>query len=162
MRRLTSGKPPVKTTERSAKRPQSFSVQHVIATEAKESEVPSDEVTTSETFEQGDLPCKDTVVLHTNNRSHNINRGSKRVILLAGSARVLYIKEWMRQVTVLLDTGSELSFIDEYLTQELGLPVVGRRLINIFRSAILTPKECDNTTLVRPRRDKTQCARTQQ
>ncbi|EPB66843.1 integrase core domain protein [Ancylostoma ceylanicum] len=146
---LAPRKPLMKTGERLMKRPRSFSRQHVILTDTTEPVSPPEDKDTLESSEKENPPGDDTLVLHMNNGSHDFNGGHKKVILLAGTARVLDFKGAMRDVTVLLDTGSELSFIEERLAQDLGLPVVGRTslLISTFGSSTPTPKECDLTMI---------------
>ncbi|VDL70829.1 unnamed protein product [Nippostrongylus brasiliensis] len=55
----------------------------------------------------------------------------------------------MRSVTVLLDTGSELSFVEESFAQELALPIKENSSLNIgtFSSPTPIPKICGITEL---------------
>uniref|UniRef100_A0A183FMF8 DUF1758 domain-containing protein n=1 Tax=Heligmosomoides polygyrus TaxID=6339 RepID=A0A183FMF8_HELPZ len=126
---LSSGTSTIKkpTTE---KRPQRSSRQHAVTSEISQPENP---------------PANEAVVLHLNENLHDTKENRQKVILLAGSANVLDSKGMMRSVTILLDTGSELSFIDDRLAQELGLPTVDRSslLISTFGSNTPSAKECD-------------------
>ncbi|PIO69880.1 hypothetical protein TELCIR_08289 [Teladorsagia circumcincta] len=72
-----------------------------------------------------------------------------KVILLVGSAKILDSVGAVHEATVLLDTGSELSFVTEDFAKELGLPVVERvsLMISTFGSRSPSAKICDVTTL---------------
>ncbi|KAK5971945.1 hypothetical protein GCK32_015328 [Trichostrongylus colubriformis] len=88
----------------------------------------------------------DAVVLQVNKRSHDLRN---KVILLVGSTEILDAKNMTRKATVLLDTGSELSFIREDFAQELGLPVVDRTslMISTFGTEDSVARKCDVSTL---------------
>uniref|UniRef100_A0A183GEN0 DUF1758 domain-containing protein n=1 Tax=Heligmosomoides polygyrus TaxID=6339 RepID=A0A183GEN0_HELPZ len=140
--RLTTGPPPprefrprissYKKAEKSTKQPHGQSRQHLITVEAPKVE-----------------PESDAVVLHMNENQHYVQGNRKKVILLAGSARVYDSEKNARDVTTLLDTGSELSFIDEHLAQDLELSAVGRTslLISTFGSSKPCSRECEIISL---------------
>ncbi|KAK5976505.1 hypothetical protein GCK32_016887 [Trichostrongylus colubriformis] len=88
----------------------------------------------------------DAVVLQVNKRSDDLRN---KVILLVGSTEILDAKNMTRKATVLLDTGSELSFIREDFAQELGLPVVDRTslMISTFGTEDSVARQCDVSTL---------------
>ncbi|VDO76220.1 unnamed protein product [Heligmosomoides polygyrus] len=58
------------------------------------------------------------------------HEGKKRTTLLTGMAKILG-EEKDIDVRILLDTGSELSFIDTQLIKDLNLPVVGKTKLKI-------------------------------
>uniref|UniRef100_A0A183FAA1 CCHC-type domain-containing protein n=1 Tax=Heligmosomoides polygyrus TaxID=6339 RepID=A0A183FAA1_HELPZ len=58
------------------------------------------------------------------------HEGKKRTTLLTGMAKILG-EEKDIDVPILLDTGSELSFIDTQLIKDLNLPVVGKSQLKI-------------------------------
>lgn len=72
-----------------------------------------------------------------------------RVILLTGAIQVFDIEGNKRKAVVLLDTGSELSFIEERLANELKLPTLGTASLQLstFRSASPKIKTCAITSL---------------
>ncbi|VDL64515.1 unnamed protein product [Nippostrongylus brasiliensis] len=122
------------TIKRSSRQPTNFSRQHAVTSETMEQEPPNEE---------------NTAVLHVNEGPNKTSSARKKVILLAGSTNVLDSSGSMRSVTVLLDTGSELSFVEESLAQELALPVKGNSSLNIstFGSPTPIPKICGITEL---------------
>ncbi|VDK45702.1 unnamed protein product, partial [Cylicostephanus goldi] len=72
-----------------------------------------------------------------------------KVILLTGAVKIINAEGEAREVVVLLDTGSELSFIEEQLAEELNLPVVGTTSLelNTFGTPATKIKTCAITRL---------------
>ncbi|KAK6030544.1 zinc knuckle [Ostertagia ostertagi] len=131
-----SSVPSSKKVGKGSKKPQSSSKQHVVTLDLTEPQLPQ--------HHQDD----DAVVLHMKER-HVLKSNREKVVLLAGSVDVQDCVGKLRKVIVLLDTGSELSFIDEHLANELGLKVIEKSplLISTFGSPKSMLKECDVTTL---------------
>ncbi|XGW13266.1 hypothetical protein V3C99_013699, partial [Haemonchus contortus] len=88
----------------------------------------------------------DTVVLQVHERPQKV---CNKVILLVGSAKILDSSGIVREATVLLDTGSELSFIKEDFAKELGLPILKSTTLKIstFGSQAPSAKNCDLSKL---------------
>ncbi|VDP23690.1 unnamed protein product [Heligmosomoides polygyrus] len=109
------------------------SKQHVVTSEPQQAEENSD---------------NDATVLHLNKQRSEAQPERNKVVLLAGQAKVLDFQNHPRDTTVLLDTGSELSFIDEDFATELGLPIeeTTSLLISTFGSQTPSPKRCNITT----------------
>ncbi|EYB83649.1 hypothetical protein Y032_0332g2786 [Ancylostoma ceylanicum] len=61
---------------------------------------------------------------------HVANKSKTKAVLLTGVAKIQG-KVGSRNVRILFDTGSELSFIDSKLTQELQLPQIGEEQLRI-------------------------------
>nr|CDJ94931.1 Protein of unknown function DUF1759 and Protein of unknown function DUF1758 and Retrotransposon domain containing protein [Haemonchus contortus] len=90
-----------------------------------------------------------TIVLQTYRQPRGSDTTRNKVVLLVGSAQVLDAKNRLREAIVLLDTGSELSFICDKLADELDLPVVNNTTLTIgtFGSPKSYTRECEITTL---------------
>ncbi|KAK5984355.1 hypothetical protein GCK32_006031 [Trichostrongylus colubriformis] len=90
--------------------------------------------------------AEEAIVLQMGESQHE---AQGKVILLVGSARIADSKNSIREATVLLDTGSELSFIREDSAQELALPVVENASLSIstFGTPILSVRNCNITNL---------------
>ncbi|EPB77454.1 Tas retrotransposon peptidase A16 [Ancylostoma ceylanicum] len=82
-------------------------------------------------------------------RQEDIKNAREKVNLLAASVQVLDKEHTPRDATVLLDTGSELSFIGDQFAKELGLPVEDSTSLTIstFGSHMPMEKSCNITTL---------------
>ncbi|KAK6018374.1 Tas retrotransposon peptidase A16, partial [Ostertagia ostertagi] len=98
---------------------------------------------------ESDSPKQDeneAVVMQMNQQPRSVHN---KVILLVGSANILDSMGTVREATVLLDTGSELSFITADFAKELGLPVVESvsLMISTFGSQNPSEKTCDVITL---------------
>ena len=81
-----------------------------------------------------------------------------KVILLTGAVRIISAEGDSREVAVLLDTGSELSFIEDQLATELKLPIVGTTMLelNTFGSPLSQRKSCAITYLTLMDREGTE------
>ncbi|KAK5976259.1 hypothetical protein GCK32_010721 [Trichostrongylus colubriformis] len=88
---------------------------------------------------------QETIVLQTYKQPEVHKAGHNKVVLLVGSAQVFDGSGELREAIVLLDTGSELSFISDKLADELELPTVGNATLSIstFGSEKSVTKECE-------------------
>ncbi|VDO83723.1 unnamed protein product [Heligmosomoides polygyrus] len=119
------------------RKPTRSSKQLAVATETKETE-PS-----TEGLQQ------DTVVLQTHKQDPIKTATRNKEVLLAGTAQVLDSQNRMHDTVVLLDTGSELSFISNELADNLAMPTVESTTLSISTFSLQLPavKQCDITEL---------------
>ncbi|VDL70800.1 unnamed protein product [Nippostrongylus brasiliensis] len=78
---------------------------------------------------------QETIVLQTHRQAGK----PSKVILLVGTVKVLDSKDQVHEAVVLLDTGSEVSFISEDLARKLDLPVVDRTPLCISTFGATSP-----------------------
>ncbi|VDK46105.1 unnamed protein product, partial [Cylicostephanus goldi] len=138
------GKRPVKTEIKRVSKPYPSSKQHAVTKIVDREE----QYHLSEEQE----PVRDTtpeapLVLQVKNK--NEWRHSK-VILLTGAVKIIGDQGRSKEVVVLLDTGSELSFIEEGLAEELDLPIIGTTTLELstFGSPSHKMKSCAVTSLI--------------
>ncbi|VDL78098.1 unnamed protein product [Nippostrongylus brasiliensis] len=87
----------------------------------------------------------ETTVLQTYEQQPSSTTPRNKVVLLVGSAQVFDFNNKKHEAIVLLDTGSELSFISNDFAGKLNLPTVDNKTLSIstFNSQSPTVKKCE-------------------
>ncbi|KAK5964544.1 hypothetical protein GCK32_017567 [Trichostrongylus colubriformis] len=137
-----------KTTARDSK-------EHFDGNSSRKPELRSRQKVVTSSVQLGESKCVqtelDTTVLQMNDSNSEVKShdNGNSVVLPAASARVRNQDDQLVTATILLDTGSKLSFIEEAFAEQLGLRVVDNVTLHIgtFGSAVPKKKTCSVSTL---------------